>query len=144
MKKKGIIQGYGDGTFAPARRMSRAELAAVLVRISKTANKKIIDSTEDGKEDSLPGFRDVEMTSWYSEYVHEAVRYGLIKGYEDNTFRPDNSVLREEAVAMINRLLGRNPETAEELKIRNCPFSDFEKKHWAYLDIMEAGIRHKH
>ena len=144
VKKKGIIQGYGDGTFAPARGMSRAELAAVLVRVSKTANKKIIDSTEDGKEDSLPGFRDVEMTSWYGEYVHEAVRYGLIKGYEDNTFRPDNSVLREEAVAMINRLLGRNPETAEELKIRNCPFSDFEKKHWAYLDIMEAGIRHKH
>lgn len=144
VKKKGIIQGYSDGTFAPARKMSRAELTAILVRVSKTEDKRIIESTEEEQEASLPSFRDVEMRSWYCKYVNEAVRYGLIRGYEDNTFRPGNTVLREEAVAMINRLLERNPRTAEELKKSNCPFSDFSKNHWAYLDIMEAGIRHKH
>lgn len=46
---------------------------------------------------------------------------------------------------MLNRLLGRDPET-EELQDPGifdlCPFSDLETDHWAYLDIMEASVEH--
>jgi len=45
---------------------------------------------------------------------------------------------------MINRMLGRNYETATELHSMACPFPDVSQSNWAYGNIMEAAITHKH
>ena len=72
------------------------------------------------------------------------MQYGLISGYTDGTFRPEQYITRAETVTMINRMLGRNYETAYELHSMACPFPDVSQSSWAYGNIMEAAITHKH
>ncbi len=135
-KEHGIVSGYGNGNFGPNDAMTRAELATVLVRIARA----------DGREFTADeiAFSDVDANAWYAEYVRDAAKYGLVTGYTDGTFRPGATVARSEAVTMINRLLGRNPETAPTLGELECPFSDVAADYWAYLQIMEAAVRHEH
>jgi hypothetical protein len=46
-----------------------------------------------------------QISSWAREYVGAAADHGLLKGYEDNTFRPQNNIKRAEAVALLDRVL---------------------------------------
>ncbi|MBR4723548.1 MAG: S-layer homology domain-containing protein [Clostridia bacterium] len=57
-------------------------------------------------------FKDVNSKSygWAYSYVEDMAERGLIKGYEDGTFRPGNSVSRMEAFALFARLMGSNSE----------------------------------
>ena len=82
------IFGYEDGTFRPDNNMSRAEAAAIFARlISEKKNEKI-----SGKSN----FNDVSKNEWYSDYIGYLSKYGIIKGYSDNTFRPNDNVTRAE------------------------------------------------
>ena len=87
----------------------------------------------------------LQKSDWFASAVDKVAGSGLVQGYPDQTFRPQQYVTRAEAVTMLNRLLGRDPET-EELQDPGifdlCPFSDLETDHWAYLDIMEASVEH--
>ena len=89
-------------------------------------------------------FSDVGSGSAYAPYVRIAVQQGWISGYTDGTFRPEQYITRAETVTMINRMLGRNYETATELHSMACPFPDVSQSNWAYGNIMEAAITHKH
>ena len=92
---KAYIFGYDDGTFRPDNNMSRAEAAAIFARlISEKKNEKI-----SGKSN----FNDVSKNEWYSDYIGYLSKYGIIKGYADNTFRPNDNVTRAEFVAMTVR-----------------------------------------
>lgn len=135
-KEQGIMQGDGTGAFGPSKLMTRAELATVLVRIVQSQDRQFT-----GEEIT---FSDVNASAWYAEYIALAAKYGLITDYPDSTFRPDNTVTRVEAVIMINHMLDRDPETAEELKTMDFPFSDMSKSDSAYLHVMEATITHRH
>lgn len=48
-------------------------------------------------------FSDVKAGSWYAPYVQWASKQGLVKGYEDGTFKPEQNVTREEMVTMLFR-----------------------------------------
>lgn len=131
----GYMEGYPEGDFRPENAMTRAELAACLVRIAEVTRKA---QTSESKS-----FSDVESGKWYAEYVDQAVRFGLITGYTDGSFRPNNTVSRAEAVTMINRLIGRS-STASSLEQIESPFNDLTKAHWAYYQVLEASVWHKH
>ena len=90
----GIVKGYPDGTFAPERPVSRAEFAAIVVRMM-------------GYEpaDSAGGFSDVDETAWYAPYVITAKAHGAVNGYPGGFFGPERQVKRSEACAMMYRVL---------------------------------------
>ncbi len=133
----GYLQGYEDGTFRPDKPMTRAELAACLVRIT--------ESRGTASSGAARSFSDVNGSEWYAEYVSKASALGLITGYTDGTFRPNANVTRAEAVTMINRMLARNPDTAPELHAMADPYTDItEQNNWAYWQIMEASLPHEH
>lgn len=134
--REGYVTGYSNGSFGPQKSITRAELATVLVRIAAKDGRMLSEKEKT--------FTDVPETEWYVQSVNDAVRYGLITGYEDGTFRPNQSVTRAEAVTMINRLLERDYKTAVSLKTAVCPFPDVQKTDWAYGDIMEASVTHEH
>lgn len=134
--REGYMRGYGNGEFGASRPITRAEMATVLARIAAKEG-----MTMRGAERT---FSDVPDGQWYSEYIRQAVQYGLINGYGDGTFRPNQYITRAETVVMINRMLGRKFDTAAELHDMTCPFPDVSKDHWAYGDIMEAAITHNH
>ena len=65
---------------------------------------------------------------------------GVISGYEDGTFRPDNFVTRAETITMLNRMLGLaiTDDISKYIDRQVNMFSDLSAEHWAYYDIMLA------
>lgn len=125
---KAYIFGYNDGTFRPDNNMSRAEAAAIFARlISEQKGEKI-----SGKSN----FNDVSKSEWYSDYIGYLSKYGIIKGYADNTFRPNDNVSRAEFVAMtvrFNSLFNDVKKGSYTVK-----YTDVATDYWAYSDVAYA------
>ncbi|WP_455720277.1 S-layer homology domain-containing protein, partial [Agathobacter sp.] len=122
------IFGYNDGTFRPDNNMSRAEAAAIFARlISEQKGEKI-----SGKSD----FADVKSGEWYSKFIGYIEKYGIIKGYDNNTFKPDENISRAEFVAMtvrFNSLFNDVKKGSYTVK-----YTDVANNYWAYSDIAYA------
>ena len=122
------IFGYEDGTFRPDNNMSRAEAAAIFARlISEQKGEKI-----SGKSD----FADVKSSEWYSKFIGYIEKYGIIKGYDNNTFKPDENISRAEFVAMtvrFNSLFNDVKKGSYTVK-----YTDVASNYWAYSDIAYA------
>lgn len=97
-----IITGYPDGTFKADNKITRAEFAAVAVRLLGLEK-----SAQFSKGDTP--FSDVTAAHWASGYINVAVDQGLLKGYPDGTFKPEANVTYAEAVAILVRALGYEP-----------------------------------
>ncbi|ACV64679.1 S-layer domain protein [Desulfofarcimen acetoxidans DSM 771] len=91
---QGLVFGYPDGTFKPDKEMSRAEFVALVNRSFKIQNSNETNS-----------FTDVKTGDWFSKDVEAARVAGYISGYEDNTFRPDRNISRQEVAVIVTRLL---------------------------------------
>lgn len=125
---KAYIFGYEDGTFRPDNNMSRAEAAAIFARL--------ISEKKDEKISGKSNFNDVSKNEWYSDYIGYLSKYGIIKGYSDNTFRPNDNVTRAEFVAMtvrFNALFNEIKKGSYTVK-----YTDVASNYWAYSDIAYA------
>lgn len=109
--------GYEDGTFRPDNNMTRAEVATMFARLMK---EKMVEG-----QDYPATFNDVDENAWYADYIGYMQRYGVINGYEDGTFRPDNTITRAEFVTIASRMV----EIADEI---DAAFGDVDAEHWAY------------
>ncbi len=89
-------------------------------------------------------FTDVPQDHFYYDSIVAAAKSGLVNGYEDNTFRPDNTITRAEVVTVINRLLGlkTSERTVDTTKLEN-EFVDIGT-HWAKLNILMASNSNVH
>lgn len=101
-----IINGYGDHTFRPSNPVTRAELTKMI--------NKATESISLGKVT----FKDVKSGAWYYNDIAISIKSGYVNGYPDNTFKPNNSVKRQEAAKMI--ALAFNIDGLQE----TAPFSD--------------------
>lgn len=118
-----ILTGYEDGTLKLDRTITRAEASRmfcyavypnsyVTEDIEKAYSKEGIAETkklcqENSVEFEYNGFDDVALESWYHPYVYAAKNVmNCIDGYEDGTFRPENTVSEIELLTMIERALG--------------------------------------
>ena len=88
-----LMKGTGKTTFSPDATLTRGMVVTVLGR---AAGVKTSDYTGTS-------FSDVKAGSWYAPYVQWASKQGLVKGYEDGTFKPEQNVTREEMVTMLFR-----------------------------------------
>lgn len=122
------IFGYNDGTFRPDNNMSRAEAAAIFARlISEQKGEKI-----SGKSD----FADVKSGEWYSKFIGYIEKYGIIKGYDNNTFKPDENISRAEFVAMTVRFDALFNDVKKDSY--TVKYTDVANNYWAYSDIAYA------
>ncbi|MFR7350241.1 S-layer homology domain-containing protein [Peptoniphilus sp.] len=110
------IKGYGDNTFGPNRTITRAEVAMIFARLS-------INQSVSG----APQFKDVKAGDWYKTAVDIVARQGVVKGYEDGTFRPNQPITRREFAAIAARYAG-NIDTWKT-------FRDVPPTDWAYTLI---------
>lgn len=73
---------------------------------------------------------------WAREEIGKAASLGWIQGYEDGTFRPDQSITRAEAMTMINRVLNRLPAAKEDLLPGMLQWPDNQDPGaWYYLAV---------
>ncbi len=98
-----IMQGDTDGNLRLGDSITRAEFAKVVI-----ASSEFKDSVAIGSR--VSPFKDVPANHWAAPFVQLAVNKGFCKGYLDATFRPDNTILFEEAVTMLLQVLGYTKE----------------------------------
>ena len=96
LNEAGIMQGDAQGNFNPDKSVTRAQMAAILCRM--------LDETEDLNTDGNR-FADVPASYWANGYILKAADLGIIGGYKDGTFKPDDTVTYEQAVAMVVRAM---------------------------------------
>lgn len=130
MAKLKIVTGDPDGSFRPNDCITRAEFATIAARF------------DDSAASSMASFSDIA-GHWAARYISRAAELGWIKGYSDNTFRPKKDITRAEAMAMINRVLNRNPASVEDLLPNMNVWNDnLDTSKWYYLDVQEATNSH--
>lgn len=98
LAEAGIVQGRTDGTFAPARGVTRAQLASFLGRAAGI-------EPATGETD----FSDVPSDHTHAGYIQALADADVISGYDDGTFRPSQVVRRDQAAALIARWLDLDP-----------------------------------
>lgn len=86
----GAIKGYPDGSFKPGNTITRAEFASVLVKAFQL----------EAKSGKL--FSDT-VQHWAKESISTANAAGIVNGYSNNTFGPDDSITREQMAVMISK-----------------------------------------
>lgn len=98
----GIINGYADGTFKPNAQVTRAQFITMLYRAAGSPTVK----PPEGKTEIELGFTDADtISNAYKTAVAWGVQKGIIKGYEDNTFRPNQAISRAQMATMLYRYL---------------------------------------
>lgn len=126
----GIVKGDSHGKFNPNAPITRAEFAAIAARFDDKANTTAVD------------FSDIA-SHWAKDEISAAANNGWINGYTDGTFRPNNKITRAEAMTLVNRVLKRLPETAEDLHNDMIKWSDnSDTSAWYYLAVQEATNSH--
>ena len=132
MSKAGVVNGYPDGSFRPDRPVTRGEFVTMVYRIAR-ARYRVENS-----------FTDMDDSHWAKAAVDNAVSLGIINGYPDGTFRPDDPITRAEVMTICNRLLGRRPRAGSlPADIPSWP-DNADPDQWYYLDVIEASISHLH
>lgn len=94
MKLK-LINGYPDNTFKPNNPISRAEFVSIVVRAFDLKGDKATLSFKDSNE----------IGDWAKEAIAKAVQAGIINGYDDGTFRPNENIRRSEIAVIIARAM---------------------------------------
>lgn len=138
LANKLVVDGVTDELFQPERSITRAEFAALIVRALALDTDSVSGSTY---------FDDVESGEWYTGVIGAAAAAKLVDGYEDGSFRPNNSINREELAAMVVRALdyvGSKPEVSASRQAELlAKFADSDEIVWADAEIaaaIESGI----
>ena len=130
LSSMGIITGYPDGTFRPNAAITRAEFAAIAARFDNDGDK------------TAAKFSDIA-NHWARDEISIAYNNGWINGYPDGTFGPQRDITRAETMTLVNRVLNRQPETADDLLPDMVTWTDnADKNAWYYLAVQEATNSH--
>lgn len=120
---KGFVKGYPDGRFLPDKAVTRAEFTTMVNKAlgnSGTANLNFVD---------------VPYSEWYYSDVSKAVAATYVAGYDDNTFKPNSPISRQEAAVMIARFV---PTYGESGNLK--AYSDYRSiADWAYAAMQKVN-----
>ncbi|MBB6672918.1 S-layer homology domain-containing protein [Cohnella nanjingensis] len=120
----GIVFGYPDGTFRPDGNVTRAEFASMLVR-----------GLSPGEEGATLAFKDKDQIgAWAVKAVRQAVKLGIIHGYEDGTFRPNANITHAEMISMVIRASGLATDNAPQTGFSD----DADIPKWAKPAVSKA------
>ena len=95
----GVVSGASGATFSPNETLTRAQMCAMAVNAMGLS-----DQVSTGGRKTL--FSDVSPSAWYNGYVNTAYGEGLVNGYGNGTFGPDDPVTREQIAAIFWRYEG--------------------------------------
>ncbi len=103
----GLMEGRGNGEFAPEAKLTRAELVIVLYRMAGKPSVEGLDTP----------FTDVGDDIWYTDAIIWAYHAGVVEGMSETTFAPNLSITREQAATILYRYSGA--EAVEEDALKN-------------------------
>lgn len=123
---KGFMVGMSATEFSPNGNLTRAQAAVVLSSFID------LEVEVDPTDEVLKSFKDLSRSHWAYDYIIAAQKSGIILGFEDNTFRPDEAMTREQIASVLDRLLDIDGNTQNYEG-----YSDIATDRWSYKSIME-------
>ena len=133
--EQGLMTGTSDTEFSPNLTTTRGMIVSILNRL------------EGGPTAEAAGFTDVADGEWYAEAVNWAASEGIVAGYEDNTFRPNDPITREQLAAMLMNYAawkGEDVSARADLSSYNDAASvsswAAETVQWAVADGLISGM----
>jgi N-acetylmuramoyl-L-alanine amidase len=149
VRDRNVIQGENN-RYSPDRKLTRAEFITMMSRVfdfsklpsiasSVNDSSTVTDATYTDKKT----FADMKSSHWAASIMAEAIRLGIIDGYEDNTLRPDRAISRGEVAVIFDRFMsgmaGVNPENPVTPDLRKklgyLYFTDVPYKLWSAQSI---------
>ncbi|MBE1443770.1 pectate lyase [Paenibacillus sp. OAS669] len=112
LASKLVVNGVTDSSFAPQHEITRAEFAALLVRVLGL------------NETAATKFRDVKANDWFAGAIGAASQAGLVDGFENGTFQPEAAITREQMAVMITRAMSAAGKKADVSPQGLSKFSD--------------------
>ncbi|WP_052245883.1 S-layer homology domain-containing protein [Sporosarcina sp. ZBG7A] len=128
LAERGVVTGFTDGTFRPLTELKRGEAAQMLAKSLKLDTKNVKN----------PGFTDVKSGKWYYGAVAALKAEGVIDGFSDGSFRPDQGLTRAEISKFLVSAYGLN-----DLHATDNPFVDVKASKWYakyVLPLFATGI----
>ena len=129
LNKLGIISGYEDGSFRPNNNVTREEFV-----------KLIVEAFDIISQNTECDFEDISADAWFKKYVSAAVENGIIKGIDENHFGVGQSIRRQDAAVILDRVL----DMADISITSSVSFSDADTiGDYAFnsvLKLSDAGI----
>ncbi|RSK28640.1 cell wall hydrolase [Bacillus sp. HMF5848] len=118
-----VIIGYklnGQAYFKPENNLTRAQAAKMLVE-ALGEEQRVVEK---------PTFPDVPVTHWASGYIERAVQLGILSGYENGLFGPENKLKRSQLTKMVVKAFNMNVDKVDE-----SSFTDVSINYWAKNNI---------
>lgn len=134
-KHDAYICGYPDGTVKPERQITRAEVATIFYRLLQ-------DEARENVWSRTNSYSDVASGVWYNSAVSTLTNAGILTGYPDGTFRPNQNIKRDEAMKIINKVLFRTPDKEHFLPDMIKWPDNSNTDAWYYTDVQEATNNH--
>ncbi len=111
----GVVSGYPDGTFRPDNNITRAEFAAILIKAFQLqAHSGTVFADTSGH--------------WAQDSIAAAAYYGIVSGYDANTFGPDDPITREQMAVMIVKAAQLSPLAFQLTFTDNNSISEWAKE----------------
>lgn len=123
----GVLKGYPDGSYKPDKPMKRAEIAAVINNYWHI--KGFIPDTSAAPISDIKGH-------WAKQLILALYNHRFTDLYLDQSFKPDNPLLRSEVAQIVNRITDRPIISTSTQR-----FSDVYRDHWAFLEIATAASK---
>jgi hypothetical protein len=119
-----LIEGYGNYRFLPDRTITRAEAVAIINQAFSWTSQGVVS------------FHDVAKTDWFADSVANASYAGVVTGYSDGSFKPNQTLTRMEMAAMLANAKGGITAASSQ-----SSFSDIRKGYWG-TDILQGMKKH--
>lgn len=130
LEEKGIISGYPDGTFKPNQIVNRAEALKIILGATEIQGQAAMDSGSNAD------FKDVkDWNAWYYPYLNKATGLGIISGYPDGTFKPEQTANLVENLKIL--IKAKNIDVSN-VAVPENPYADAFTDQW-YSPYVQYG-----
>lgn len=129
LARNDVVVGYPDNTFKPSRKVSRAEFATMLVKGMNLDGCDLMTKCI---------FSDVPASNWANAMIAKAVDENLMKGYPNNTFKPQNHVTRIEALCALSHATKSDLDKCKANEILSKYQDGHTIPEWAQIPIAQA------
>lgn len=117
LSSQNVIKGIDSTTFQPEQAVTRGQAAAIINRVLKL------------KPKTLNGFKDVSPNYQFAADIAAIREAGVINGFADGTFRPNNNMTKAEMAVIVQRAFKLNQTGAQTA---SAPYTDVAPGYWAY------------
>ncbi|MFH1545811.1 MAG: S-layer homology domain-containing protein, partial [Patescibacteria group bacterium] len=128
LKNRGVVNGYDDGTFKPFNPINRAEFMKIVIGAS-------------GKQphgDSC--FKDVQK-EWFAGYVCKGWSDGIVGGYPDGSFKPEQQINVAEALKITLKAFGIETREASSGEAWHAPFVQYAQNAGYWLNTFDSNSK---